>query len=170
VNLDRMCRNGRASNHRGVSYNFEWCRWSVRNIKFGLTFADPRGVAIAEVYACDDSEAKFVRDFVATWDKVGKVKWTGTAADLIFGSHSQFRSRTIPLSVKSAVSAGGRSSDQKPGMGSTSPFNLGGLESPRRAHLEQPGLPSSGESIGSRAAPTFRYLVHGSKLLMPQRR
>ncbi len=26
--------------------------------------------AIAEVYACDDSEAKFVRDFVAAWDKV----------------------------------------------------------------------------------------------------
>jgi catalase-peroxidase len=26
--------------------------------------------AIAEVYACDDSEEKFVRDFVAAWDKV----------------------------------------------------------------------------------------------------
>ena len=26
--------------------------------------------AIAEVYACDDSQEKFVRDFVATWDKV----------------------------------------------------------------------------------------------------
>ena len=26
--------------------------------------------AIAEVYACDDSEAKFIRDFVAAWDKV----------------------------------------------------------------------------------------------------
>jgi catalase-peroxidase len=26
--------------------------------------------AIAEVYACEDTEAKFVRDFVAAWDKV----------------------------------------------------------------------------------------------------
>ncbi|MGB5552770.1 MAG: catalase-peroxidase, partial [Thermoanaerobaculia bacterium] len=26
--------------------------------------------AIAEVYACDDSNEKFVRDFVAAWDKV----------------------------------------------------------------------------------------------------
>jgi catalase-peroxidase len=26
--------------------------------------------AIAEVYACDDSQEEFVRDFVAAWDKV----------------------------------------------------------------------------------------------------
>ena len=26
--------------------------------------------AIAEVYACDDSQVPFVRDFVAAWDKV----------------------------------------------------------------------------------------------------
>ncbi len=26
--------------------------------------------AISEVYACDDSKEKFVRDFVAAWDKV----------------------------------------------------------------------------------------------------
>ena len=26
--------------------------------------------ALAEVYACDDAQAKFVRDFVAAWDKV----------------------------------------------------------------------------------------------------
>ena len=26
--------------------------------------------AIAEVYASDDAEAKFVQDFVAAWDKV----------------------------------------------------------------------------------------------------
>jgi catalase-peroxidase len=26
--------------------------------------------AIAEVYACDDSQQKFVRDFVAAWHKV----------------------------------------------------------------------------------------------------
>ena len=26
--------------------------------------------AIAEVYACDDAQSKFVRDFVAAWDKV----------------------------------------------------------------------------------------------------
>jgi catalase-peroxidase len=26
--------------------------------------------AIAEVYACDDAQEKFVRDFIAVWDKV----------------------------------------------------------------------------------------------------
>ena len=26
--------------------------------------------ALAEVYACDDARGKFVRDFVAAWDKV----------------------------------------------------------------------------------------------------
>jgi catalase-peroxidase len=26
--------------------------------------------ALAEVYACDDAQAKFVRDFVTAWDKV----------------------------------------------------------------------------------------------------
>jgi catalase-peroxidase len=26
--------------------------------------------AIAEVYACDDAQPKFVRDFVAVWDKI----------------------------------------------------------------------------------------------------
>ncbi len=26
--------------------------------------------ALAEVYACDDAQAKFVRDFVAAWNKV----------------------------------------------------------------------------------------------------
>jgi len=26
--------------------------------------------ALAEVYACDDAKDKFVRDFVAAWDKV----------------------------------------------------------------------------------------------------
>ena len=26
--------------------------------------------ALSEVYACDDAKAKFVRDFVAAWDKV----------------------------------------------------------------------------------------------------
>ena len=26
--------------------------------------------AIAEIYACDDAPEKFVRDFVAAWDKV----------------------------------------------------------------------------------------------------
>jgi len=26
--------------------------------------------ALAEVYACDDGQEKFVRDFVAAWDKV----------------------------------------------------------------------------------------------------
>ncbi len=29
--------------------------------------------AIAEVYACDDSQQSFLRDFVAAWDKVMNV-------------------------------------------------------------------------------------------------
>jgi catalase-peroxidase len=32
--------------------------------------SDSRLRAIAEVYACDDAQELFVRDFVAAWDKV----------------------------------------------------------------------------------------------------
>ena len=36
-----------------------------------LVFGSNSGLrALGEVYACDDSQQKFVRDFVAAWDKV----------------------------------------------------------------------------------------------------
>ena len=35
-----------------------------------LRFATPSSARIAEVYASDDAQEKFVRDFVAAWDKV----------------------------------------------------------------------------------------------------
>ena len=35
-----------------------------------LRFALPAPRHPSEIYACDDSKEKFVRDFVAVWDKV----------------------------------------------------------------------------------------------------
>ena len=35
--------------------------------------------AIAEVYACDDAQEKFVRDFVSAWDKVMNLDRFGLA-------------------------------------------------------------------------------------------
>jgi catalase-peroxidase len=44
-------------------------RWTASRVD--LVFgADSRLRALAEVYACDDAQEKFVRDFVAAWDKV----------------------------------------------------------------------------------------------------
>jgi catalase (peroxidase I) len=56
--------------------SFEGCcrtkgdvRWTDSRVDlvFGSN-SEPR--ALAEVYACDDAKDKFVRDFVAAWDKV----------------------------------------------------------------------------------------------------
>jgi len=44
----------------------KWTATSV-DLVFG---SDSQLRALAEVYACDDAEEKFVRDFVAVWDKV----------------------------------------------------------------------------------------------------
>jgi catalase-peroxidase len=44
-------------------------RWTASRVD--LVFGSNSELrALAEVYACDDAEDKFVRDFVATWDKV----------------------------------------------------------------------------------------------------
>src|SRR5581483_3449474 len=44
-------------------------RWTASRVD--LVFGSHSELrALAEVYACDDAEAKFVRDFVAAWDKV----------------------------------------------------------------------------------------------------
>ena len=44
-------------------------RWTARAVD--LVFGSNSQLrAIAEVYACDDSQQAFVRDFVAAWDKV----------------------------------------------------------------------------------------------------
>ena len=44
-------------------------KWSATavDLVFG---SDSRLRALAEVYACDDSQEAFVRDFAAAWDKV----------------------------------------------------------------------------------------------------
>ncbi|HUY43093.1 MAG TPA: peroxidase family protein, partial [Acidimicrobiales bacterium] len=44
-------------------------KWSASHVDLVIG-SNSQLRAIAEVYACDDSQAKFVRDFVATWDKV----------------------------------------------------------------------------------------------------
>jgi catalase-peroxidase len=41
--------------------------------------------AIAEVYACDDSQQAFVRDFVAAWDKVMNLDRFDLVADASTG-------------------------------------------------------------------------------------
>jgi catalase-peroxidase len=44
-------------------------RWSGTRVD--LVFGSNSQLrAVAEVYACDDSQEAFVRDFVAAWDKV----------------------------------------------------------------------------------------------------
>jgi catalase-peroxidase len=44
-------------------------RWSASRVD--LVFGSNSELrALAEVYACDDAKEKFVRDFVAAWDKV----------------------------------------------------------------------------------------------------
>ena len=44
-------------------------RWTASRVD--LVFGSNSQLrAVAEVYACDDGEEKFVRDFVAAWDKV----------------------------------------------------------------------------------------------------
>src|SRR6185312_14472064 len=45
----------------------EWRKSSVCDLVFG---SNSQLRAIAEVYACNDAGAAFVRDFVAAWDKV----------------------------------------------------------------------------------------------------
>ena len=52
-----------------------WCRDALlivdrHSCQRDLRFALPELRAPAEVYACADSEEKFVKDFVAAWTKV----------------------------------------------------------------------------------------------------
>ena len=55
---------------------FEGCEFGTDNVKWTGTAVDlifgsnSQLRAIAEVYACADAQEKFVKDFVATWDKV----------------------------------------------------------------------------------------------------
>ena len=51
--------------HRGTG-DLKWIGTTV-DLVFG---SNSELRAIAEVYACDDSQQTFVRDFVAAWDKV----------------------------------------------------------------------------------------------------
>ena len=63
---ERMHRSGFVALPAG-SGTFPWRSGSQRN---KATTAPEAGRALAEVYASDDAREKFVRDFVAAWDKV----------------------------------------------------------------------------------------------------
>jgi catalase-peroxidase len=52
--------------HDRASGDVKWTATAV-DLVFG---SNSQLRAISEVYACDDSKEKFVRDFVAAWDKV----------------------------------------------------------------------------------------------------
>ncbi len=55
--------------YEGRDRRTEEVRWTATAVD--LVFGSHSQLrALAEVYACDDSEEKFVRDFVAAWDKV----------------------------------------------------------------------------------------------------
>ncbi len=43
-------------------------KWTATAVD--LVFGSSQLRAISEVYACDDSKEKFLRDFVAAWNKV----------------------------------------------------------------------------------------------------
>jgi catalase-peroxidase len=49
-----------------VTGEFKWTATNV-DLVFG---SNSQLRALAEVYACNDSQQKFVRDFVAAWNKV----------------------------------------------------------------------------------------------------
>ncbi len=73
VNLLDMSTTWQASPSEGV---FEGRDRGTGEVKWTGTAVDlvfgsnSQLRAIAEVYACDDSQQAFVRDFVAAWDKV----------------------------------------------------------------------------------------------------
>ncbi|MCY3824756.1 MAG: hypothetical protein OXG62_12920, partial [Nitrospinae bacterium] len=74
VNLLDMNTEWRASGDSGGTYEGRdratgALRWSATavDLVFG---SDSRLRALAEVYACDDSQVAFVRDFAAAWSKV----------------------------------------------------------------------------------------------------
>ena len=58
--------NGEVFDGRDAQGNLQWTATRV-DLIFG-SHSELR--AIAEVYACEDARAKFVRDFVAAWTKV----------------------------------------------------------------------------------------------------
>ena len=59
------CRE-RVRGSRSATGEVKWTATAV-DLVFG---SNSQLRAIAEVYACDDAKEKFVRDFVAAWDKV----------------------------------------------------------------------------------------------------
>jgi catalase-peroxidase len=74
VNLLDMCTEWKASasaenvydGHDRATGELKWTATAV-DLVFG---SNSQLRAVSEVYACDDSKEKFVRDFVAAWDKV----------------------------------------------------------------------------------------------------
>jgi catalase-peroxidase len=74
VNLLDMSTEWKSTNGTGETFNGSdrttgEPRWT--GTRADLVFGSNSELrAIAEVYACEDSQAKFVNDFVAAWDKV----------------------------------------------------------------------------------------------------
>ena len=62
-------RPSASTSSRGVTARTGEVKWTGTGVD--LVFGSNSQLrAIAEVYACDDSQQTFVRDFVAAWDKV----------------------------------------------------------------------------------------------------
>ena len=60
---------GRARPSRAATRGTGEVKWTGSRVD--LVFGSNSELrALAEVYACDDAKEKFVRDFVAAWDKV----------------------------------------------------------------------------------------------------
>jgi catalase-peroxidase len=68
--------SGSSGNGAGAAGGYEGRDRATGKVKWTATAADlvfgsnSQLRALSEVYACDDSKEKFVRDFVAAWDKV----------------------------------------------------------------------------------------------------
>ncbi|MGE3842149.1 MAG: catalase-peroxidase, partial [Vicinamibacterales bacterium] len=61
--------SGAAESFEGVRRGTSERKWLGSRIDL-LFGSNSELRALAEVYACDDAREKFVRDFVAAWDKV----------------------------------------------------------------------------------------------------
>jgi catalase-peroxidase len=60
---------GTTNLYHGLDYETGEKKWSASSVDLCLG-ADSQVRAISEVYACADSQEKFVSDFIAAWTKV----------------------------------------------------------------------------------------------------
>jgi len=69
MNTEWVPTSGAAETFTGRSRAKGEAKWTASRVD--LVFGSNSELrAVAEVYACDDAKEKFVRDFVAAWDKV----------------------------------------------------------------------------------------------------